>query len=671
MLATEQGGGAAHIADAVVRLCPRVKTPNLTAGSWYWQRLLAMTPSEVALHARKKLRQVADRGRGWKAPRVNVGSPRAFPRLPVPEDAPPKLREALGRELDAIVAGRWKAFDGLDLHVDDPPRWHCDYLAGADLATQRSAFALNSRALPAGGDIKLVWELSRWSQVVRLAMAAFVLGSEPAREKCIEWLEDWVKQNPPYRGWNWTSALEVGIRLVQFTWLDALLTGWSDSSRHAGRVESRLAHLRQSLLPSHVRYAWRYRSFGSSANNHLIGELTGCITATARWPGLTNAAPSLDALQASWEREVLKQFAPDGGNAEQALNYHLFSFELCMQALRALEATDREISPRVRERLWLATAFYRDVQVSSDPWDYGDSDGAYVTPFFAENPIHEWREWMATPKSGTGVAYWLGDPPPPPPGATRRTIDVHGWRYFPDSGIAVRSSSPWWLRWDLSPLGYLSTAAHGHSDALHLSIWNRGVALIVDPGTGVYYTDQSLRTWLASGSAHNGPRPCWAEHPQRRGTFLWGAHHSVPSFAGDGSGAIGLVDLGRARVWRRLTVGPEGCLQVEDGCFTNRERSQPFVVRWQFAPGSLVQQLTNHDFLVERQGVAVKVTVAGGWQSVELIAPGEAGTPEQMKLEGIVSPAFRQTCRAPLLKLCGLASPVGSGGYRTAFSEVG
>ena len=39
-----------------------------------------------------------------------------------------------------------------------------------------------------------------------------------------------MTHNPPYRGWNWTSALEAGIRLIQFTWIDALLGAHAASS---------------------------------------------------------------------------------------------------------------------------------------------------------------------------------------------------------------------------------------------------------------------------------------------------------------------------------------------------------------------------------------------------------------------------------------------------------
>src|SRR5690606_12543682 len=138
---------------------------------------------------------------------------------------------------------------------------------------------LNHRELPTGADIKLIWELSRWHPIVRLAQAGWLLSDASATKRAIAWLEDWARRKPPYLGWNWTSALEAGIRLVNFTWIDAVLA--------AGGVDSdRIEDLRQQILPARVWYTWRHRAFRSSANHHLLGELAGLNIALCRWPGL-------------------------------------------------------------------------------------------------------------------------------------------------------------------------------------------------------------------------------------------------------------------------------------------------------------------------------------------------------------------------------------------------
>ena len=500
------------------------------------------------------------------------------------------------RDAESILAGRWRAFGHLELVVDDPPQWHRDYLAGQDLATGRSAFKLDHRTLPGGADIKLIWELSRWHQLVRLAMAGYVLQNDIARGKCVDWLEDWVTHNPPYRGWNWTSALEAGIRLIQFVWIDALLAAGNTGDRTAHPatdLEPRLTKLRAGLLPPHVWFTWRNCSFGSSANNHLLGELAGCILAIVRWPALAVLCASLEELQACWEREVLAQFAEDGGNREQALNYHLFALEFCVQASLALETAGRKPSPRVQDRLASAARFFTEVQATDERWDYGDSDDAFVTPFFADDSVLEWRDWLESSGQEGAIQYWLGPVSPPSMDRARspkRAIEVGGWSVYAETGIAVRDADPWRLRWDVSPLGYLSTAAHGHYDALHLSVWVDGCAVIIDPGTGAYYGDLRLREWLASPAAHNGPCPLGVPGPRRLGPFLWADHHPMPLLKTEGQEAAASLRIANVRVCRRIfNVMPERAWRVEDACFRTDGLPGPFTVRWQFAPACEVE----------------------------------------------------------------------------------
>lgn len=650
---------------------------------WYLHRLRAMTPQEVALHLRKKVRQFIDarRERDWAALKLETAL--AFPTIPSAPAAPESLRLVLRRDADAILAGRWRVFGHLELQMDDPPRWHRDYLAGRELETAQSAFKLNHRALPGGSDIALIWEISRWHALVRLAMAAHVLGDTRAGEKCVLWLEDWVKHNEPFRGWNWTSALESGMRLIQFAWIDALLAPRAE----AWGLGTELDTLRHQILPPHAWFTWRHQSFGSSANNHLLGELAGLIVATVRWPALADWGAPLEELQRLFEREVLAQFAEDGGNREQALNYHLFAWELCWQARLALAGSGCKISDEVESRLGAAARFYIDVQVPSDPWDYGDSDSAFVTPFFADETqrVAEWHAWLMDAKQSPAIGYWIGQSP-----AGFAEPSRAGWVCREHTGQVVWRGSRLALRFDVSPLGYLKPAAHGHLDALHLALWVDGVALVVDPGTGCYYADFDLRAQFASRAAHNGPAPEGLDYPRRLGTFLWGPHDdpllwttgeesldpaelrrwceeatgcSLPpgaDSASSKSGAFGLQELRDVRIARRVAVLSGGnAVEIDDACRATADNAdQPFTVRWQFAPGTRLEPVAERRFRATRGTAALEIEVSGDWSFVDAVASplDSAGTtptaPDAAgEWAGLVSPRFRRIERAPHLVL--------------------
>ncbi|MBI1176040.1 hypothetical protein GC207_01225 [bacterium] len=629
---------------------------------WYWHRLKAMSLDEMALHTRKKWRQFRDSGRLPDWSHCDIGEGGNFPALPPCEAASALMRDSLANEVDQILTGKWLAFGHLELHVDDPPLWQKDYVVGCDVSTRESAFKLDHRNLPAGADSKLIWELSRWHPLVRLAMAAYLLNDFRAAAKCVDSLEDWVEHNPPYRGWNWTSALEVGMRLIQFTWIDALLTYFVNGAAENSRQDfgKRVDGLRRSILPPHVWFAWRHKSFGTSANNHLLGELVGLILAVVRWPSLVRLCAPTERLQAIWEREVLTQFSPDGGNREQALNYQLFSFEFCWQARLALIASGRMIASAVESRLSDAARFFWEVQAQSEVWDYGDSDSAFVSPFYIRSNglIREWRDWMAQSSRPSGMEFWLGEPPkqslPLGSGCPLKARELANWWYFPDSGIAILESGYWWLRWDLSPLGYLKTAAHGHLDALHLSIWRKGVAIVIDPGTGAYYADRELRNWLASRAAHNGPTSDGEEWPQRKGPFLWSSHHAKPilSAVGDTRG-LGMVPVGNRMPSREVRV-EEGGRRIEVYDYIGVKGPLPemiaFSVHWQFAPGAVIKRVSDRAIIVRRRDAAVRVELSADWDEIVVVEQASRGEKRE-SLAGLVSGTFRKTEWAPYLKL--------------------
>lgn len=617
---------------------------------WYWHRLWAMSPGEIALRFQKKAFQRADRdfNRSFS---LSL-QPTDFPKFRDCAEAPVELFEGLRANVAEILRGEWRAFGHLPLQVDDPPSWHRDYLVGKDLRSSKPAFGLDHRAQPSGADIKIIWEPSRWYQLVRLAMAAWLMEDTVARDKCIAWLHDWTRNNPPFTGLNWTSGLEVGMRLVAYTWIDAFLSS-------AGVPEKTLQQLREEILPPHVWYAWRYKSFGSSANNHLLGELAGLIVSVVRWPELSKISASLQDLAALLEREVLLQFSKDGGNNEQALSYHLYSWEFCYHSERALAASGISISKEASARIRAAAEFYCHVKPGNDPWDFGDSDNAFVLPIFADErqAAGEWWRLFSDSKSSPALAFFCGDFP-----SARKQTEGE-WHLFEESGFAVLRSSDWFLRFDLSPLGYLSMAPHGHLDALHLSIWFRGEPVVIDPGTGAYYADKTIRNYLADWSAHNSPhlRTPPEIYPKRFGTFLWGSQHDRPQVRLNSAQEItGELKLPYGRAIRTVTYLPESnSVRVTDS-FRHAAKTGPVITRWKFAPQFSVRNLGCSQFEVHGGERTLRINTSPEWTGNRIYNPPEElrgktfPTMEQfpsVPIQALVSPAFRSLAVGSYLAL--------------------
>lgn len=607
--------------------------------SWYFWRLRVMTPAEYLSRARSvMLRLTLRRGlRRLQGAHLDL-TPSGKPDLPDPNLAPPGLAEALAREAGELRSGQWKVFGSRPFQTEVPPDWFIDPVVGKSLKDFGDGSG-DHRRLPEGMDARSIWELSRWIQVCRLAQSAFLNGKDEDAEAALHWLWDWVEKNPPGHGIHWASPLETGLRLIQFVWIEALLEpgGYTKGTEWG--------ELRQGIVPVHFWWTWRHRSFGSSANNHLLGELAAVLAALCRWPGLAELGVERRTVAGELFDQILLQFHPDGGNREQALHYHLFALELCQQALWMLEQCGEKVPDRVRERMELARRFFATLHPEEEPWDYGDSDDALVVPLSRDPGQHalEWKAWIEGGRRGEVLRFWLGNA-----GGSGSWETPEGWQLFPESGMAVRRCGDLLVRADASPMGLEPMAAHGHVDALHLSVWKGDQAVVIDPGTGGYFGDAVVRTWLASPEAHNGPVMEEAGYPVRRGVFLWTKLHPMPEMRLEGGELIMHLTLPGARFERRVVMDEEGW-EVRDrvepvgGALAGRVAS--FTVAWTFAPG----WSWDSEGRLVREDLVLHVDTEPSWKRCEKNEPRETSAPAPGA--GLCSPHYRHLASGPVLEL--------------------
>src|SRR5439155_21438014 len=128
----------------------------------------------------------------------------------------PRLRQ----EADELLAGRAQVFDR-ELTWTEAPNWHQDLLRGGEWPR-----CYWSQVPIRDGGVKYVWELARHQHLMTLARAAFLTGELPYASAAARWLKSWIDENPPYVGVHWTSALELGLRLISWAWTYRLLKGF-------------------------------------------------------------------------------------------------------------------------------------------------------------------------------------------------------------------------------------------------------------------------------------------------------------------------------------------------------------------------------------------------------------------------------------------------------------
>jgi hypothetical protein len=109
-----------------------------------------------------------------------------------------------------------------------------------------------------------------------------------------------------------------------------------------------------------------------------------------------------------------------------------------------------------------------------------------------------------------------------PPRRGVQPLSDSGAHIYEHGGLAVLNGDACKLIMDFGPLGYPSTAAHGHADSLSLLLALDGRYLLVDSGTYAYHSNPAWRTYFRGTAAHNTVRVDGVNQSVMTGRFLWG-----------------------------------------------------------------------------------------------------------------------------------------------------
>jgi len=406
--------------------------------------------------------------------------------------------------------------------------WHHDYKTGKTVP-RMFARKLDIRNPEVVGDIKYVWDPSRHQY-----LSAIAFSSRPDAEQIVsDALQSWIDNNPYLVGVNWTSSLEVGLRLISWSLIYPTLR-----SRLQRDAKFRDAFSESVFL--HLKSIRGHLSLYSSANNHLIGELAGLYVGSVCFPWWKECATWRDFAIELLEREVQLQFTSEGVNREQAMSYQLFTLEMLLIVLLVGRNTGHEFSDAFRGRVRAALDYLASLATPAGdlPW-FGDSDDArgfvasthenafQVVMQLGGMLFDEPRFTQFAPEiTATGRALMPSDCAKL---ATLKNASstVTDTKFLPEGGIAVVQQDDWKLVMDVGPLGYTSIAAHGHADALSLTLAAGDKYVLVDSGTYAYHSHPEWRAYFRGTAAHNTARVDGFDQSTAAGRFLWTSKANV------------------------------------------------------------------------------------------------------------------------------------------------
>lgn len=477
--------------------------------NWYFNRLRAMSVAELCsrLGEAVKRRISAVQPYGWN----RFDSAHAE----LPFIAIDRARLPL---IDADTRERWRSlvpscdrpgmFQALNhaFAISGDIDWHQDPVSGIRWPDQAYCFDIAYRHDRNRGDVKLVWELNRLQFVPVIAALSVLDDDDTLAQLSLDLIESWIDANPPFKGINWVSGIELALRVVSI--LSTI--GWLGRQR----VDDRLARKIGGCLAAHLYWLKRYPSRHSSANNHLIAEAAAIFILETLWSRGGIGPSAADEAREVLIAEAFRQFHDDGVGAEQSPTYTAFTCEWYLLAFKVASQAGRSFPRDVVARIGAAgECLHWFIDESGNHPRIGDDDEGRV---ISSGAGHE-PDYVASIAQSIAAATDRDDVviAGVKPGLRSTLLGwragvpsaADGTRIFARGGYSVcrkrLNGRTALVAFDHGPLGYLAIAAHGHADALALALHLDGEPVLVDPGTYLYHAGGATRDRLRGTAAHN------------------------------------------------------------------------------------------------------------------------------------------------------------------------
>lgn len=368
------------------------------------------------------------------------------------------------------------------MKAGNPPDWFLNPFNGIRNSdsekhwTQVPEFGTNP------GDIKNIWEASRFEWVVTLAKAYSVTGDSKYHYTLNSWMKDWAQNNPVNTGPNWRCGQEASIRVLNLV-LASLILKPTESLNDFLYV-----HLER--IGGNIRYAI------AQDNNHGITEAAGLFIGGS-WLASVDAArydraSKFAAKGRKWlENRVEKLLDADGSFSQHSVNYH----RLLVDTLTFTEYFRKRylqvpFSAKFYERANAAISWLYQLtdEGSGGAPNLGANDGSLLnhmhgssykdfrpslqlagaifsgSRFFAPGDVDEPLYWLNEARSDLNIAK--------PP---KKSL-VYNSGY-----VVLRNNDSWcllrfpWFRFRPS-----------HNDVFHFDLWHKGVNILCDAGSYSY-----------------------------------------------------------------------------------------------------------------------------------------------------------------------------------------
>ena len=212
----------------------------------------------------------------------------------------------------------------------EPIDWQKDFKSGFRWS-EKKWYKDQRIAHKPGSDIKVPWELARLQHLPQLAI--FAMADPSLKEQNLKEFKnqilDFIRNNPPRMGVNWTCTMDVGIRVANMLVAYDMFCQMDEG----GILDQNFKQTLSNSVYEHALHIVNNLEYSPHlTSNHYLSDIVGLLYACAYLDG----GAEIDAWLAFALQEIIcemkKEFYEDGGNFESSTSYHRLSGELMAYA---------------------------------------------------------------------------------------------------------------------------------------------------------------------------------------------------------------------------------------------------------------------------------------------------------------------------------------------------
>lgn len=552
-----------------------------------------------------------------------------FPRtgqLFTPSNRPQKhfLPPSPSDDTEQLLHGNLPFFSNRHFQMGTPPNWFLNPYTGKRVPntthwSRSSTFAY--------GDVKIIWESSRFDWALKLAAAYNQTGKQVYLDTLNKWGQDWLDKNPLNRGPNWKCGQETSIRLLNMLLSTLLLS--SDSPQDG---------LLRIVIERHCQRISTTLDYAvAQQNNHSISESAALYIAGA-WLLSHNHSKRAERWHRTGkyllETQTHRLIKPDGTFSQYSTNYHRLMLDmLCQAELWRRQLGLQPLNSGFYERAKLATNWLTeisDLSTGNAP-NWGENDGARLFEL-SDASFSDYRTTIQNSNALFHNKRVLSKGPwdlmlklfkSPSSYAETSTLLTTAAQDFPSGGLTI---------FKLCDISMLIRYANfcfrpGHADIFHVDMSVAGKNLLRDGGTYSYNTDPHWRNYFTEEPAHNTIQFDDNCMMPRLGRFIFGDWVTMETQPTINTSADTLEWSGsyrqrtsRARHTRSISLQGKTC-RITDEIDGFKSKA---ILRWRLSPDkwSLTQNICTGPrarIKIESSAPGTVINLESGWESLHYL----------------------------------------------------